>query len=951
MSFDNLVNIEKKAKSKPKKKEVERGCSVCPLNKVPGIQKILGTIRGKKVAIFAQSPGGEENDAGKELVGPSGRWLWNELDRIGLYRDDCDVQNVCRCYPADATESSYETYLKMRNPSAEELRCCSIHTENALEKITANQILVFGQIAAKALLNVRSIPPNKIFWSDKLNARIYLLDHPAFFIRGYASEERLKAFRETLDVFAKDRGVRQKQLSDQYSFIREQDYRLVLNSSDAIEAQLIIRQSAYKGRRVTVDVEDAEISGKRYVIACGFSPKPGLSFVFIFMHKDQTDEDGDHVWAAARGLLEDERIKKAFHHGCSDVNKLAEEGVTVETFDHDTYLSEYLRFPDAKAYGLDPIAERRFPEFSGYKTIIAGDMLAGAELPPRLKSASKAMIYKYLVDQGKMDFSRLSLETMKLYNGADCDLTKRIEIENKKHVHPPLMRLYIDLSFILLDMEPNGPLFDFEQNAKLAELYPRKEKTLLAKLRKMTGRPEYNPGSHQQVYDVVYNQLGLEYPLKKGKPNTAKKTMLMLSREHKFPKLQVEWRGVSKAHSTYVVSYKMCAELNGGRLRTIWKLTGTGTGRLSSGRDRQKDAAKINLQNIHKDSHIQNQCVSDARWKTVYDAVLAIIESKLKGDKCEAVEGWVKKFMPDLKIFLILDYGQVEVRVFAQLSGDENLRADCMESDIHTRVGATLSGWPAEKIKNDKKTRTLTKNIHFGILFMLSKPNLYDFVVAMTDPEEQETVSREFVEDAYDRYFERYSKVKPFQDAQVEFAYEHRYVETAFHMRRPIEIRERSDEDEYGEDDDSDRKLVSWKAQAVNTPVQGTAHQLLECGLVNIRRKKEKYQVLGTPVLDVHDNLTFNVNVLDLHEAAKKARYLMEQESLNTARADFDDFEWDVPIVTEVEVGLSLGCRVDYEPGKRIGEVLIEWCRKRQKQMIDLDKQLEESAKGDLLSR
>ena len=364
-----------KKKSKTKKED-QRGCEHCTLNK-DGISKIFGSIDGKEIAIFAQSPGPDENEEERELVGRAGQWLWDELARVGVERDDCDINNVVRCFPADIDEGTYRTRFKMRNPTAHEIKCCSIYTEQAVEKLKAKQILVLGQIAAKALLKTRSLPQNKIFWDARLNAKIYLLDHPAYFIRGYASADRLKTFREILDVFAIDRAKESGVLSDQYVYLRKQDYRLVLNKAQAVKARQEIWQYAKQGFRVSTDIEYAKFDdGVVRVICCGFSPKPGLSYVFIFNHKDQSAQDGLDVQRHGRAILQNPKYKKTFHHGCSDIVQLQDlMGVTVGGYDHDTNLSEYLRFPEIKQYGLAAIAERRFPEFSGYKGIVSDDII------------------------------------------------------------------------------------------------------------------------------------------------------------------------------------------------------------------------------------------------------------------------------------------------------------------------------------------------------------------------------------------------------------------------------------------------------------------------------------------------------------------------------------------------------------------------------------------------
>ena len=123
----------------------------------------MGSIEGREILIIAQSPGPEENEARRELVGKSGQFLWAELKRVGIRRSDCDIQNAIRCFPADMTEGTYNSFLKMRNPSPLEIHCCSVHTETAMAQSKAKHILILGQVAAKAFLDTRSVPQQKIF--------------------------------------------------------------------------------------------------------------------------------------------------------------------------------------------------------------------------------------------------------------------------------------------------------------------------------------------------------------------------------------------------------------------------------------------------------------------------------------------------------------------------------------------------------------------------------------------------------------------------------------------------------------------------------------------------------------------------------------------------------------------------------------------------------------------
>src|SRR5208283_4229080 len=129
-------------------------------------------------------------------------------------------------------------------------------------------------------------------------------------------------------------------------------------------------------------------------------------------------------------------------------------------------------------------------------------------------------------------------------------------------------------------------------------------------------------------------------------------------------------------------------------------------------------------------------------------------------------------------------------------------------------------------------------------------------------------------------------------DRLREFGRVNKYVETMFGMKQPLNVIESHRDEEEGEeeafeDEGGDKRGSWWGNQAVNGPVQGSAHQLLTCGLVNIKRKRKTYQKLNIPVADVHDAIDFRVNVLDLPECFRLSKQLMEQESLATVKKDF----------------------------------------------------------------
>lgn len=982
----------KKAKAAPKKRRgldmAERGCQFCPANKAKGIHKLKLPVTDANWLIVFQSPGPRENNGGSPWGNPAAAWLAGEMKLAGISRKAFDVQYAVRCMPADVEESSYDQVShNLRKPLKEEEHCCSLYTEEAIAASKAKQIILVGAEAAKLFLATKSLPKQKVFWSDAHKARIYILTHPAFFMKGYGQADALNAFRQMLSQFKKDSGEGvSDSFDDPYAYIRKQNYQLVLNSDEAAKARQVIREYAYKRILVGVDIEYDEDK----LVSVAFSYKPGHAAVFVVNHPEQKASDGAAVFEALKELLEDDAIKKAFHYGCSDGDELRRmAGIELHGYVEDTYVKEYLRFLDAREYGLEAISNTRFLPFAGYKYLIADEMLKDVpNIPARILNGTPKMKYDYVSRNGLFHISKVSLDTLRLYNGADSDLTKRLQVDGKGAPVPPaLQKLYIDLNFVLRRMEPNGPDFDYEQNRKLAEILPMRADKLRTKLCKLAKSKDFNPGSPAQVEKVLFEDLKLEYPFD-GKRNTRKMTLLAMSQQHPMPLMVIDWRKASKAKSTYVDGYLRCARANKDRLRTKWNSTGTRTGRLSSGGDKKgtvvAERTMINLQNIHGDPQMKNMCVADRRWRRAFKAIYDItakerysgvhewlrradgITDKDKREKaekqkpsesimvqwrkvCREIESWIKTNAPDLKTFLVLDYGQIEVRVAAQLANDKNLIKDCLQADIHTTVGVAMTGWDADKIKNDKATRTLTKNVHFGVLFGIGKAGLYNFVVSMSPPEMRDSISREMVDTAYDRYFARYKGIGRLIEAQRAFVREYGYCETIFGMRRYLEIsddeRKTSDDDSIDDEDESYNiettggKKAYWANVAVNTPIQGSAHQLMICALVNFYRDFDKYKVLDIPVMDVHDALYFRVNVFDLSVAYPAARNLLEHQSLETMHADFPHIEWKVPIVTEAEAGLRLGSVVSLDEKLTAGDFMLRWYDKTRRQSIAINKE------------
>jgi uracil-DNA glycosylase family 4 len=884
--------IERGKKSKNPRLHL-RGCKYCPLNEVKGIQKIKGTVEGKDIFVWAQSPGPQENLEGIELWGKSGQWFWARMKQVGLRREQCDIQNVQRCFPADRKDGQ----LHMRDPSKEELFCCSLYTDRAIAKSKAKVHIVLGKVAAKQLFG-NKYHGDKIFWSDKLNGRVVVLDHPAYFLRGVAPQAKYHAFDAGLKAaarFAKEKGGK-------FSYLEEQDYKGITTVHDSIETKHEIQEAAKKVR-VAVDLEDGEVDGKRVALSWAFSIRPGWARVYLADHEERKKLD-PITRAALRSdvkeLLTDKNIRKSLQHGSYDLNKNPSLlGYEIEGYDYDTNYAEYFRYPGRRSYALAEIAAVRFPEFTGFKEVVMPE------------AAPEGMTYDAATKAGKLDFSKVPWKRLVLRNAADADLTKRIEVSTKKEISLPLLHVYMDAAFTLDRMEKNGPWFDAKQCDLLGEIYPARLKRQKEELQIMAGDPNFNPGSPLQVSKVLYGKLKL--PVLGKKVTTGHATLEALDHYHEMPKKIIAYRSDSKLESTYRMAFKNCAAAHGGRLFTKFWLTGTKTGRLSSGGSREgEEFLTVNLQNIVGDQHVENMLVSDLHWRELYDAW-----------KEHTSDEWYKPFL-DYYVYLKFDYAQNELRFLAQTSGDESLIETFRSGkDIHCEVGHELTGWPRELIAKDRDKRTTIKGFHFGLIYGLTAEGI---VTRLLREGVSKTIANvKAVSEMLARYFKRYARVKAFIDRMRRMAEEKSYVENILGFRCPIDVN--ADTGGY------------WENLAVNAPIQGGAHQVLLICLALLHREPEKYKLIRTPESENHDAVSIRVRLRRLFEGRAVIKQLAEHDVIDTLKKDFK-LDWRVPFKADIKAGFRYGVMVDIEEGMQLGQFLENWCVENQKCQRELWKEI-----------
>lgn len=285
----------------------------------------------------------------------------------------------------------------------------------------------------------------------------------------------------------------------------------------------------------------------------------------------------------------------------------------------------------------------------------------------------------------------------------------------------------------------------------------------------------------------------------------------------------------------------------------------------------------------------------------------------------------------DLDVFWSVDHSQLEIRVLAQFAKDKRLIALIKSGeDIHSAVGQELTGLPIAKLKKDRAIRTAIKGIHFGIIYGLAPENLYyKLKVDATERGEDFTMEKEEVVRMYNKYFQRFSGVRTWLDGQYEYAENYGHVDTLFGFRREVSI--------FGEEG----RDTFWKNQAVNSPIQGTAHQLLMIALAILEKKKKTYKLLQRLSMEIHDSLVGFGKVKHLLEIYKLAMQLLEKDVLEYIKEAWPEVEWEVPLKAEAKAGFRLGILVEYA-GEPVEEFIEKWCEANHKFETDLRKQMQD---------
>ncbi len=381
-------------------------------------------------------------------------------------------------------------------------------------------------------------------------------------------------------------------------------------------------------------------------------------------------------------------------------------------------------------------------------------------------------------------------------------------------------KLYLNVELPLIKviylMEKKGIKLDTAFLKKMSQQFSHKITELRNTIFDLAGE-EFNLNSPKQLSYILFNKLKLP-TMKKIKTgySTNAQVLLELSEKHEIVAQILDYRELEKLKNTYIDKLPRLINPQSGRIHSTFNQTGTSTGRLSSNNP--------NLQNIP----VRTELGKDIRNAFIAD------------------EG---------NIFLSADYSQIELRILAHLSHDEDLKKAFLEGkDIHSYTAAQLFNVDLNLVSEEM--RRIAKTINFGIIYGMSSFGLAANL----------RISREEAAQYIEAYFQRYHRVKEYIDEQIIIARKNKYVRTMLNRIR------------YLEGIDSSNKSIRefYERTAINTPIQGTAADLIKIAMVGINKRMERMNLSSGLILQIHDELIFEIPEAELQKRQAIIKDIME---------------------------------------------------------------------------
>jgi len=521
-------------------------------------------------------------------------------------------------------------------------------------------------------------------------------------------------------------------------------------------------------------------------------------------------------------IFEDENIKKIGYDLGIDYVILKELGIEPQNIFFDAKIAEY---------DLNPTSKGTLQEISiKYLDIDINEYL---EAKTGKKDEENKQINLFDTVKEKTEDKNKYEETIIVYV-----IGKLLEIMTKKLEETESLSLFTEIEMplvpILGSMQYEGMYVDKEALKDFGEELKQQISTLTDEIYELAGE-EFNINSHQQLGNVLFEKLNLPSKKKtKSGYSTDVDVLEKIRNEHPIVEKVLEYRTLTKLNSTYVEGLLQYINPITEKIHSYFHQTITATGRISS--------TEPNLQNIPT--------------------------------RAELGKNIRKAFKPkDGNIYIDADYSQIELRVLAHISQDENMLAAFRNGeDIHKQAASKVLNIPIEEVT--KEQRSSAKAVNFGIVYGIS-----DFGLA-----NQLGVSNKQAKEYITQYLEKYSGIKHFMDDIVESAKNKGYVETLFHRRR------------YVPELKSNNYMVRQFGSrvAMNTPIQGTAADIMKLAMKNVYKELKKSKLDAKLILQIHDELLIEVKMED----REKAKDILKKSMVEAAKLS-------IPLEVEVSEGTN----------------------------------------------
>jgi DNA polymerase-1 len=568
----------------------------------------------------------------------------------------------------------------------------------------------------------------------------------------------------------------------------------------------------------SVDTETTSLDPMQaQLVGISLSCKPGVAAYIPVAHRYQgapAQLPLDLVLSRLKPWLEDESKPKVGQHLKYDSHIFANHGVALRGIAHDTLLESYV-FESHKSHDMDSLALRHLNR----KTITFEEVCG--------KGA------------GQICFDEVPIERATDYAAEDADVTLQLHQAMWPHVAQDegLKFIYeqieLPTAVVLQKIERNGVLIDTQLLAAQSHELGKRMLEMEAKAHELAGQP-FNLNSPKQIGEIFFSKLELPVVKKtpSGTPSTDEEVLQKLAENYPLPKVLLDYRSLSKLKSTYTDKLPKMVDPTSGRVHTNYAQAVAVTGRLASN--------EPNLQNIP---------VRTAEGRRIREAFIA----------------------PPGSVIVSADYSQIELRIMAHISGDENLlRAFAEGEDIHRATAAEIFSVAPQEVTSEQ--RRYAKVINFGLIYGMSAFGLASNL----------GIERSAAQMYIDKYFSRYPAVAQYMANTRLEAKEHGYVQTVFGRRLWLpEINSPN----------GPRRQGAERA-AINAPMQGTAADLIKLSMIAVQNWLEAEGLQSKMVMQVHDELVLEVPEAELSYIQQKLPELMS--GVGKLR---------VPLTAEVGVG------------------------------------------------